>query len=97
MIELRKLRGKLVLISGDNAVNDILVLYPELFPYKSVEQIYMEFPQGCEFSLTSPDNVDTDYRTLAANTKFNISSISVTNVKIKSVNGQIGYIYTAGI
>lgn len=97
MIELRKLRGKLILISGSNAINDLLVLYPELFPYKSVEQIYMEFPQDCEFSLTSPDNVDTDYRPLAANTKFNMSSISVTNVKIKSANSQLGYIYTAGI
>ena len=33
MIELRKLRGKLILISGSNAINDLLVLYPELFPH----------------------------------------------------------------
>lgn len=97
MIELRKLRGKLILISGSNAINDLLVLYPELFPYKSVEQIYMEFPNEITFSLTSPDYVDTDYKTLSAGKIFSLNSISVRNIKIKSVTEQTGYIFTAGI
>ena len=33
MQELRKLRGKSVLVSGGNAENDLLELYPELFSY----------------------------------------------------------------
>lgn len=37
MVELRKLRGKSVLVSGGNAVNDLLFLYPNLFPYKEAD------------------------------------------------------------
>ena len=65
MVELKKLRGKQVLVSGANAVNDLLVLYPDLFSYPSIEQVFMEFPDDILFSLTSPDNVDTDYRPLS--------------------------------
>lgn len=32
MVELKKLRGKQILVNGANAENDLLELYPELFP-----------------------------------------------------------------
>lgn len=97
MVELRKLRGKSVLVSGDNAENDLLELYPELFSYPSIEQIYMEFPNEITFSLTSPDYVDSDYKVLTAGKIFTLNSISVQNIKIKSATEQTGYIFTAGI
>ena len=97
MVELRKLRGKSVLVIGSNVENDLLSLYPDLFSYPSIEQIYMEFPNEITFSLTSPDYVDTDYKTLSAGKIFSLNSISVRNIKIKSVTEQTGYIFTAGI
>ena len=97
MQELRKLRGKSIEVSGSNAVNDLLTLYPEIFSYPSIEQIFIEFPNEIQFSLTSPDNVDTDYKVLSAGKIFTLNSISVSNIKIKSVTSQTGYIYTAGI
>ena len=97
MVELKKLRGKQVLVSGANAVNDLLVLYLDLFSYPSIEQVFMEFPDDILFSLTSPDNVDTDYRPLSGGKIFTLNSISLSNIKIKSANNQTGYIFTAGI
>jgi hypothetical protein len=40
MVELKKLRGKSILVNGANAVNDLLVLCPDLFSYPSIEQFY---------------------------------------------------------
>ena len=97
MQELRKLRGKSIEVLGENAVNDLLTLYPEIFSYPSIDQIFIEFPNEIQFSLTSPDNVDTDYKTLGAGKIFTLNSISVSNIKIKSATTQTGYIYTAGI
>ena len=57
MVELKKLRGKSILVSEGNVVNDMLLLYPELFSYPSIEQVFMEFPENIQFSLTSPDIV----------------------------------------
>lgn len=42
MVESKKLRGKQVLVNGANEVNDLLVLYPDLFSYPSIEQVFME-------------------------------------------------------
>lgn len=97
MVELRKLRGKSVLVSGGNAENDLLELYPELFSYRSIEQIFIEFPNEITFSLTSPDYVDSDYKVLSVGRIFTLNSISVQNIKIKSATEQTGYIFTAGI
>lgn len=97
MVELKKLRGKSILVSEGNVVNDMLLLYPDLFSYPSIEQVFMEFPENIQFSLTSPDNVDTDYRPLSGGKIFTLNSISLTNIKIKSAVNQTGYIFTAGV
>ncbi|HRG49190.1 MAG TPA: hypothetical protein PLG41_23505 [Leptospiraceae bacterium] len=40
MVELKKLRGKSILVSEGNIVNDMLLLYPDLFSYPSIEQVF---------------------------------------------------------
>ena len=90
------LRGKSIALLGSSVVNDIKVSYPELFPYASMEQLSLVFPAEIELSITSGDHVDTDYKTIAANNTFSMTDLSFSNLKIKSVTIQTGYIYTAG-
>lgn len=97
MRELKKLRGKQVEIQGGNVVNDIKSLYPDLFPYTDMEQAYIDFPGEILVSITSSDNIDTDYKDIWPENKFELNSISFSNIKIKSPITQTGYIFTAGI
>ena len=91
----KRLRGKKVDVAGSLAVNDIKALYPALFDTDGAEDVSITFPAEVSVSITSNDEVDTDYRTLAANTEFTMSGVNFTNIKIKSATAQTGYIYTA--
>jgi hypothetical protein len=92
------LNGKTVILTGGNAINNIKDSYPELFRYKSfINSFSLEFPEDIQVSFTSIEEIDTDYHTVQANKIFAMGEISVLNIKIKSTNGQTGYIYTAGI
>jgi len=91
------LRGKSIVITGNNVVNDIKTLYPELFPYQSVEELSLLFPYDIQVSLVSFDGTDSDYKRVTQNINFFSSNVSISNIKIKSEIDQTGYIYTAGI
>lgn len=90
-----RLRGKEVTITGSLAVNDVKVLQPSLFDADGAEDLSLSFPYDVLVAITSDDGVDTDYKSLAANSEFTMSGVRFTNIKIKSATGQTGYIYTA--